>query len=142
VVLLLLLALNLVTKIRLDFCPACVPRPVGWCSLPEDILQIQSCTAFDEKSDKFVMAGPSGLMQRCRMGMAADRVVSVWIFAGVKQQSNDFDMAKLRCHRERQVAILLVRIRKQPAGLLDASQSCRNRQIDPGAALEQRVYRF
>ena len=88
------------------------------------------------------MAGPSGLMQRCRMGMSADRVVSVWIFARVKQQPNDFDMTKLRCQRERQGAILIVGIRKQPAGLLEASQSRRSRQIDPGAALDQSVHRF
>src|SRR5271165_1221549 len=75
------LTLTLAPKVGLDFCSACLSRPVGRGSLPEDILQIQSCTAFDEQSDQFVMAGPSGLMQRCRMGMAPDRVVSVWIFA-------------------------------------------------------------
>src|ERR1700730_749664 len=137
-----LFAPNLVTKIGLDFCPACVSCPVGRGSLPQNIPQIESRTAFDEKSDEFTMAGPSGLMQGRRMGMAPDRVVSIGIFARVKQQSNDLDMTKLRGQRERQVAILTVGSRKQPAGLLDASQSRRNRQINPTAAPDQSVQRF
>ena len=137
-----LLAPNRVTKIGLDFCPACVSRPVGRGSLPQDILQIESRTAFDEKSDEFTMAGPGGLMQGCRMGMAPDRVVSIGIFARVKQQSNHLDMTKLRGQRERQVPILTAGTRKQPAGLLDASQSRRYRQINPTAAPDQSVQRF
>ncbi len=96
------------TKICLNFRFACVSRPVGRGGLPEDILQIQSCPAFDEELNQFVIASPSGLMQRCRMGMAPHGVVSVWVFAGVKQQSNDFDAAKLRCQGECQVAIATV----------------------------------
>ena len=137
-----LLVSSLVTKIGLDFCPACVSRPVGRGSLPQDILQIESRTTFDEKSDEFTMAGPSGLMQGCRMGMAPDRVVSIGIFARVKQQSNDLDMTKLRGQRERQVAILTVGSRKQPAGLLGASPSRRNRQINPTASPDQSIQRF
>src|SRR6266481_1986020 len=98
----LLFAPNLVTKIGLDFRPACVSCPVGRGGLPHNILQIESRTAFDEKSDEFTMAGPSGLMQRCRMGMAPDRVISIGIFARVQQQANDLDMTKLRGQRERQ----------------------------------------
>ncbi len=142
VVLFVLLAPHLVAKIGLDFCPACVSRPVGRSSLPQDILPIESRTTLDEKSDEFTMAGPGGLMQGCRMGMAPDRVVSIGIFARVKQQSNDLDMTKLRGQRERQVAILAVGARKQPAGVLDASQSRRNRQINPTAAPDQSVQRF
>jgi hypothetical protein len=137
-----LLAPHLVTKIGLDFCPASVSRPVGRGSLPQDILQIESRTAFDEKSDELTMAGPSGLMQGCRMGMGPDRVVSIGIFTRVKQQSNDLDMTKLRGQRERQVAIPTVGTRKQPAGLLDNSQSRRHRQINPSAAPDQSVQRF
>src|SRR5229473_123539 len=91
------------TKICLNFSSACVSCPVGWGSVPEDVLQIQSCSAFDEELNQFVIAGCSGLMQRCCMGMTPDRVVSIWIFARVKQQSNDFDTAKLRRQRESQV---------------------------------------
>src|ERR1700704_3687294 len=136
-----LLAPDLGTKIGLDFCPACVSRPVGRGSLPQNILQIESRTTFDEKSDEFTMAGPGGLMQGCRMGMAPDRVVSIGIFARVKQQSNDLDVTELRGQRERQVAILTVGPRKQAAGLLDASQSRRNRQINPTATPDQSVQR-
>src|SRR6266849_1730525 len=67
VVLFLLLVHNLATKICLDFCPACMSGPVGRCSPPENVLQVQSCTAFEEKSDYFIMAAPGSLVERCRV---------------------------------------------------------------------------
>ena len=119
IVLFALLVSGLVTKIGLDFCPACVSRPVGRGSLPQDILQIESRTAFDEKSDEFTMAGPSGLMQGCRMGMAPDRVVSIGIFARIQQHSNDIDMSELCGQCQRQVASFGVAIRKQAAKIIE-----------------------
>src|SRR3981081_2644829 len=95
-----LLAAHLPPKIGLDFCPAGVFCPVGRSSLPHDSLPSESRTAFDQKSDEFAIAGPSGLMQGRRMGMAPDRVVSIGIFARVKQQANDLDMTKLRGQRQ------------------------------------------
>src|SRR5437899_1909582 len=130
------------TKICLNCSSACVSRPAGRSTPPEDILQIQSCPAFDEEPNQFVIAGPSGLMQRSRMGMAPDWVVAVWIFARVKQQPNDFDTAKLRRQREGQVAVATVGDWEQSAEILDASQSRRYRQIDPGTAPNQRVHCF
>src|SRR6266853_5707320 len=130
------------TKICLNCSSACVSRPVGWRSVPEDILQIQSCPSFDEEPNQFVIASLSGLMQRSRMGMAPDWVVSVWIFARVKQQSNDFDTAKLRRQGESQVAVATIGDWEQSAEILNASQSRRYRQIDPGTAPNQRAHRF
>jgi hypothetical protein len=78
-------------------------RPIGWRSPPENVLQVQSCTAFDEEPDYFIMAAPGSLVQRCRVGMASHRVVSVWIFTRVKQQSNDLDMTKIRRQSECQM---------------------------------------
>src|ERR1700686_1625843 len=92
-----LLALHLATKICLDFCLACVPRPFGWRSAPENVLQVQSCTAFDEEPDDFLMAADGSLVQRCGVGMASNRIVAVGIFARVEQQSSDFDMTTVRC---------------------------------------------
>src|SRR5258708_34990952 len=108
------------TKICLNCSSACVSRPVGWRSVPEDILQIQSCPSFDEEPNQFVIASLSSLMQRSRMGMAPEWVVSVWIFARVKQQSNDFDTAKLRRQGESQVAVGPIRDREQSAGNLNS----------------------
>ena len=96
----LLAPCELRAKICFNFCPAAVTCPISGCRLPENILQIQSCTPFDEEPDYFTMAAPSGLVQRCRVGMAADRVVSIWILTRVKQQSNHFDLTKLRCQGE------------------------------------------
>jgi hypothetical protein len=52
------------------------------------------------------MACSGSLVQRHRVGMASDWVVSVWVFARVKQQSNDLHMTKTGCQGERQMAIL------------------------------------
>src|SRR5258706_14781771 len=93
--------------------PAAVSCPISGCRLPENILQIQSCTPFDEEPDYFTMAAPGGLVQRCRMGMAPHRVVPVWIFASVKQQPNDLDMIEIRCQSECQMAVLTAGCRKQ-----------------------------
>jgi hypothetical protein len=72
-----------------------------------------------------------------------NRVVPVWTFTRVQQQSNDLDVIKLRCQRERQVAILTTGTRKkQPARILDTSQSRRYRQINPSAMAEQGVHRL
>ena len=54
-------------KICLKFCPAGVPCPVGWGSVPQDILDIQSGSVFDKEPDDLVMARPGSLVQRCRM---------------------------------------------------------------------------
>src|SRR5260370_19661019 len=137
-----LLAPNLATKICLDFCPACMSRPIGWRSPPENVLQVQSCTAFDEEPDYFIMAAPGSLVQRCRVGMASHRVVSVWIFSRVEQQSNDLDMTKTPCQSESQMAVLTAGARKQSTGLLEASQSRCHRRIDSGAAADHDRHRL
>src|SRR5258708_9000472 len=41
-------------KIHLDFCSACASCPIGWCCPPENVLQVQSCTALDEEPDHFI----------------------------------------------------------------------------------------
>src|SRR5216684_4303630 len=128
------------TKIRLDFCFAGVSRPIGRCSPPENVLQVQSCTAFDEEPDYFIMATLSRLVQRRCVGVAPNRVVSVWIFARVKQQSNDLDMTKIRCQSECQMAVLTASARKQPTGIFNASQGCCHRQVDSSAAPDQGVH--
>ena len=128
------------TKICLDFRPACMSRPIGWSSAPENVFQIQSCTAFDEEPDYFIMAGSGSLVQRSRVRMASHRVVSVWIFARVKQQSNDLDVTKIRRQSERQMAILTAGARKQPTSILDAPQRRCHRQIDSSAAPDQSVH--
>jgi hypothetical protein len=140
VVLFPLLAPNLASKICLDFCPACMSRPIGWRSSPENVLQVQSCTAFDEEPDYFIMAAPGSLVQRCRVGMPSHRVVSVWIFARVKQQSNDLDRTKIRCQSESQMAVLTAGARQQPTGILDAPQRRCHRQIDSSATPDQGVH--
>ena len=43
--------------------------------------------------------------------MAANRVISVWIFACIQQQPNNGDMTKLRCQGQRQVAVAIGRTR-------------------------------
>src|SRR5258706_321076 len=120
--------------------PAAVSCPISGCRLPENILQIQSCTPFDEEPDYFTMAAPGGLVQRCRMGMAPHRVVPVWIFASVKQQPNDLDMTEIRCQSECQMAVLTAGGRKQSTSILDAPQGRCHRQIESSAAPDQGVH--
>jgi hypothetical protein len=72
--------------------------------------------------------------------MASHRVVSVWIFARVKQHSNDLDMPKIGCQSESQMAVLTAGTRKQPTGILDAPQGRCHRQIDSSAAPDQGVH--
>ena len=103
---LLLAPCELRTKICFNFCPAAVSCPICGCRLPENILQIQSCTPFDEKPDYLIMTAPGGLMQRCRVGMTSDGVVSVRVFARVQQQSNDLGMTGTGCQSEREMAVL------------------------------------
>jgi len=65
--------------LRFLSCPHVSPnRP---CSPPENVLQVQSCAAFDKEPDYFIVPSPGSLVQRCRVGMASHRVVPVWIFA-------------------------------------------------------------
>jgi len=40
------------------------------------------------------------------MRMEADRVVAVWVFAGIEQRFDDFDVAELRGQGKRSVAII------------------------------------
>src|SRR6266404_7732950 len=131
------LASHLAAKIRLDFCFARVSRPIGWCSPPKNILQVQPCTAFDEKPDYCIMAAPGSLVQRGRVGMASHRVVSVWIFARVKQQSNDLDMTKIRRQSECQMPVLTAGPRKESTCIVNAPQGRCHRQIDSSAARDQ-----
>src|SRR5260370_35689718 len=58
---LLLAPCELRTKICFNFCPAAVSCPICGCRLPENILQIQSCTPFDEEPDYFTMAATGGV---------------------------------------------------------------------------------
>jgi hypothetical protein len=74
--------------------------------------------------------------------MASDRVVSVRVFACIKQQSDDFDLTMLRCQCERQVAVVTAGGRKELANFLQASQSRRDRQVHSSAARKQGVQRF
>jgi hypothetical protein len=62
VVLFPLLAPNLATKIRFDFYPARMSGPIGGCGSPENILQVQSCTAFDKEPDYFIVPSPGSLV--------------------------------------------------------------------------------
>jgi len=96
----------------------------------------------DEEPDYFIMAASGSLVQRRGVGMASHRVVSIWIFARVKQQSDDLDMTRIRRQSKCQMAVLTAGSGKQPTGILDASEGRRHRQIDSSAALEQSVHRL
>ena len=56
------IAPNLATKICFDFCPARMSRPIGRCSPPKNVLQVQSCTAFDKEPDYFIVPSPGSLV--------------------------------------------------------------------------------
>ena len=131
--------LLLCAKIFLKVSSACVLRPVCWCTLPKNILQIQPGATLDEKLDDLVMAGQCRLMQGCRVRMESDRVVPVWIFAGIEQQANDLNMTKLTRQGECAMTVFAAGGGKQPTEILNASQRCSNRQIDLSAAPDEGV---
>ena len=58
----LFIAPNLATKICFDFCSARMSCPIGRCSPPENVLQVQSCTAFDKEPDYFIVPSPGSLV--------------------------------------------------------------------------------
>jgi hypothetical protein len=138
----LFLAPLLATKIGLDFCSARMSRPIGRSCPPENILQVQLRTAFDQEPDYVKMSCLGSLMQRCRVRMTSDWVVSVRIFARVQQQPNNLDMTKIRRQGERQVAVLPAGVRKQPAGVLAPPQSRCHGQIHPSAAFHECLHRL
>jgi hypothetical protein len=110
--------------------------------VPKDIFHVQPGTAFDEQPDYVFMASARRLVQRRGVGMSSDGVVSVGIFARIQQQTNHFDVAKLCCQGECQVAIFRARVRKAPPGFVDASEGCRYWQIDPNSPSGETVYRL
>ena len=69
-----------------------------------------------------------------------DRVIAVWIFAGIEQQLHDFNVAELRCQSERTMAILIVGMGKQSTEVFDASESCRDGKSHGSAALDERMH--
>lgn len=121
-------------KILLNSQLAFVPCPAGGCTVPKDILHVQSSAALDEKSDHFLVAGGGSLVQRRRMRMATERIVTVWIFTRIQQEANNLNMAKLRRQCERQMAVVFASAGKQPAEVVDVPRSGRDRQIDASAA--------
>jgi len=137
-----LLAPALTAKICLNFRSARMSRPIGRSSPPQYILQVQSCAAFHKQPDHFVVPSTSSLVQRRRVRMASDRVVTVWIFAGVQQQSNNLNVPKTRRQSERQVSVLSAGACKQPAGVLAAPQRCCRWQIHSSAANQQGLHRL
>jgi len=69
--------------------------PASRSPIPQNIFQIQSCTALDKQPNHLQGSARSRLMQRCRVRMPADRVVPVGISAGIQQHANDLNVAKL-----------------------------------------------
>src|SRR5258706_1108627 len=116
--------------------------PVCGGTPPQNILHVQSCAALDEKADQVGMACTGSLVQRRRMGVTTDRVVTVWIFGHGQYQASDLDMTKLRCQGERQMAVVGTRPWKQSAKVRDTSQGGRYWKIDPCAAPEQNLHGF
>jgi len=79
-----------------QLCSAGVPSPAGWCSLPENIFHSGIGATLEQQPNHGFMARQGCLMKRRGMGMRSDWVVAIWIFAGIQQQTNDLDVAKLR----------------------------------------------
>ena len=108
-------------KIGFDCGVAGVFCPVGWGGVPEDVPHVQSCAALNKEAHHLVVAGAGSLVQGRGMGMAADWVVAIGIFAGVEEQVDDRDVTEVGCQRERQMAVMAVGGRKQAAGIFKAA---------------------
>jgi hypothetical protein len=126
----------LIAKILGNFCVAGVLCPAGWRGVPENVFLIEPDASFDEEVDEFFVTGSCGLVQWCRVRVAADRVVAVGIFARVKKQADDFDVAILGCQGESQVASVAGGRREQAAKIVEAVESGGDGKIDACAASE------
>ena len=70
----------LCTEVGLQLKAPFMPSPVRRRSLPENVLDIQPCTSFDQKPDDALVACQGSLMQWSGVRMASGRIVPVWIF--------------------------------------------------------------
>ena len=93
-------------EILCEFGMAFVGGPVGWCAVPEDVFKIEPCAVFEEEVNERLVPCPGCLMERGCVGVAADGVVAVGIFAGGEEDMDDLDVAILRGEGEGQVAVV------------------------------------
>ena len=117
-------------------------RPVGGGALPKHVFPIETCASFDKEPDNLDVAAPCCLVQRRGMRMSSGRVVAVWILACVEQGPNNFDLTKLRCQGECEVAVCFAGCWKQTIEIGGVSQSGGYRQIDGSTVLDQSGDRF
>lgn len=129
-------------EIGLDLFVSGMPGPTFRCRLPQEILHVESCSPFDKKPHHRIMPPARRLVKWRGMGMAADRVVTVWIFARIQQESNDLNMTEIGRQGERQVAILRASAGKQATRVLDTAKRRSDRQIYRRAEGKQCVHRL
>src|SRR6266700_2536374 len=104
-------------KILLDVFFALVSCPIRWRPLPERILHIQPCAALYEQTDDQVVTTCGSLMQRRRMSMDSNGIVSIRIFTSIKQQRDDLCMTILRRQSQGAMTLLTCGCQQQPLDL-------------------------
>ena len=94
-------------EIGFDLRVACVMGPTSGSSVPEQVLYVETCAAFDEEMHDLFMAPRRSLVERGGVRLAANRVVTVGVFTGVEKESDDLEMTEIRCRSEGEVAFVV-----------------------------------
>src|SRR5579859_3634630 len=129
-------------KILLDVFFALVSCPIRWRPLPERILHIQPCAALHEQADDLVVTTCGCLMQRRRMSMDSNGIVSIRIFTSIEQQRDDLCLTILRRQSQGTMALLTGGCQQQPLDLFGAPQSSGKDHIERGTIASQGVDRL
>ena len=64
---------------------------------------------FHEEPNDRLVAPPSGLMQRRSVGVAADGIVTVGVFASFEQQFYDLELSQIGGHSEGEMPVFACR---------------------------------
>src|ERR1700733_9842257 len=81
-------------------------------------------------------------MERRGMGMSADWVVAIGIFACVEQHPYHLDFSVVRGNGQGEVPLVVARCRAKSAEILDAPERRGDREGDASAALDQMTHCF
>ena len=105
-----------------------------------NVSNIESGPPLDQHSNDICVTRTRGLVQRCRVCVAAHRVVPVGVFASVKEQSDDLAVPKLYRQRKRAMTVLAVGNWEDSAGIVDAMSGSSHCQVDPRPPADQCVH--
>src|SRR5437879_857605 len=98
-----------------------MPSPVQWCAAKENVPSLEIRAVIQQQADNLLMARQRCLMKRSGMRVAAYRVVSIGVFPGFEQQTDDLFVPVLGGEGESDVSLQGAGLGQQPPGIGDAA---------------------